>query len=289
MTQFSATNPTQALETPTEESITAQRQEVERQIAEVTSAVAARNQAIADYLLQEEQDVGGYKYKDYIGSSITKQIAHVRNMGNYARPTRFFFEIDGLGLQVNERLVRNCMSMSMPGRSIQTQPFKIYGPPREYAYEANYTNELQMNFRIGEDMFEKDFFEGWMSSVISPMTSDLRYPDSYRTTMRIYQLDKADFKVYAVELYDVFCKTAGDIELSTDASDQISMIPVTLTYSEYQVVGKTNFWYDPKKDRGTTRTTQNVQALIDARLKEKDLDSKGFEQVKGDLKYLMEL
>ena len=67
------------------------------------------------------------------------------------------------------------------------------------------------------------------------------------------------------------------------------MIPVTHTYSEYQVVGKTNFWYDPKKDRGTTQTTQNVQALIDARLKEKDLDSKGFEQVNGDLKYLMEL
>jgi hypothetical protein len=288
MSQFAVLNSLQAIETANDERLAAERQQLNNEVAEVSSAAVARNQAIADYLIAEEADVGGYKYKDYIGSSISKQIAHIKNMGSYARPTRFFFEIDGLGPIVNERLVRNCVNTTIPGRALQTQPLKIYGPPREYAYEANYTSELQMTFRVGEDMFERDFFEGWAGSVISPMTMDLKYPDSYKTTMRIYQLDKVDLKVYAVELYDVFCKTIGEMELSTDSSDQISTLNVTLSYSEYQTVGKTNFWYDPRKDRGATETTRSVQTIIDERMREKDLDKKGFSQMKGDLKFLLE-
>jgi hypothetical protein len=78
------------------------------------------------------------------------------------------------------------------------------------------------------------------------------------------------------------------MELSTDSSDQISTLNVTLSYSEYQTVGKTNFWYDPRKDRGATETTRSVQTIIDERMREKDLDKKGFSQMKGDLKFLLE-
>ena len=179
-----------------------------------------QNQDIEYFFTQREASVGGYKDRDKYSSGIGKQVAHIKNMGLYARPTRFSFDVDGLSTAVNERLNRNCMNTAIPGRSIQTQPLKIYGPPTEFAYEANYANELQMTFRVGEDMFERDFFEGWMGSVVSPMTGDLEYPDKYRTTMRIYQLDKMDNKVYAVELYNVFCKMVSDMELSTDASDQ---------------------------------------------------------------------
>lgn len=231
------------------------------QIEEGIASTNARIQKFYDDLASE---TGGLKYKDPLTSSITKQMEHIVGMHYYARPTRFYFEIEGLGWPQNERLVRNCQSASMPGRALQSQPLKIYGPPVEYVYESNYANEIQMTFRVGEDFFERDFFEGWMGSAYSPMTADLLYPDTYMTNLRIYQLDRQDLKVYCTELYNVFCKSISDIELSTDSSDQIETINVTLSYSEYQVIGKRNFPYYIRKDRGTTEETSTIKAKVDA-------------------------
>jgi hypothetical protein len=230
----------------------------------IESFAARQNERIAKFYDDLANETGGIKYKDPVTSSISRQMQHIVGMNYYSRPTRFYFEIEGLGWPQNERLVRNCQSTAIPGRALQTQPLKIYGPPTELAYESNYANEFQMTFRVGEDMFERDFFEGWMGSVYSPMTADLLYPDSYMTNIRIYQLDRQDLKVYCTELYNVFCKSIGDIELSTDSSDQIETINVTLAYSEYQVIGKRTFPYNIRKDRGTTEETSTVRSKINA-------------------------
>jgi hypothetical protein len=246
------------------------------------------NEDIGYFFAQREANVGGYKDRDKYTSNIEKQISHIKNMGMYARPTRFSFDIDGLQVQVNERLNRNCMNTSIPGRSIQSQPYKIYGPSIEYAYEANYSNELQMVFRVGEDMFERDFFEGWLGSIISPLSGDLEYPDKYRTTMRIYQLDRKDNKIYAVELYNVFCKAVGDMELSTDSSDQISTVTVNLAFSEYQTIGKLNFWYDPRRDRGETPVLRSTSDQVQEQVRRQDISESGMKLPMGDLKYILE-
>ena len=194
--------------------------------------------AITKFYEDLENATQGIKYRDPHTSDIKRQIAHIQKMNGYAMPTRFYFELEGLRSETNERLVRNCQSTTLPGRALQTQPLKIYGPPKEFVYEANFQNELSMTFRVGEDMFEKDFFEGWMNLAISNSTYDLQYPVTYRSTLRIYQLDKSDYKVYCTELYNVFCKSIGDMELSTDSMDQISTINITLAYSDYLIKGK---------------------------------------------------
>jgi hypothetical protein len=165
------------------------------------------------------------------------QLSHIARMGLFARPTRYYFVIDQIESYANDRLNRNCQTISLPGRAFQTQPLKIYGPPKEFIYETNYQNELQMTLRIGEDMFERDFFERWMNKAMSYTSSDLTYPDEYMTSMRIYQLDRTDNKLYCCELYNVFCKSVSDIELSADATDQVETVNITLGYSEYNVTG----------------------------------------------------
>ena len=230
------------------------------------------------------------KAKDPISSDISRQLAHIAQSG-FLKPSRFYFEIEGLHWTINERLVRNCMTTSIPGRALLTQPLKIYGPPVEYAYESNYTNELQMTFRIGSDMFERDFFEGWIGAIFSPMTGDLMYPDSYKTALRIYQLDSRDSKVYCTELVNVFCKAISDIELSTDATDQIETLNVTLSYSEYQVIGKKNFFYDSRKDRGPSEFSSNMQNRIEehnfAVRQRHQLNSDRAAHIAGDMKYTL--
>lgn len=172
-------------------------------------------------------------------SGLEKQILHIKNVAKgFARPSRFYFTFAGVASLYNERLMRSCQSTSLPGRALLTQAFKIYGPPKEYAYESNYQNELQMTFRVSTDMFERDFFESWLKTIYSPTTADLQYPDKYRTILKIYQLDTSDKKVYCSELYDVYPKSISDIELGTDLSDQIETVTITLAYSEYQITGK---------------------------------------------------
>jgi hypothetical protein len=201
--------------------------------------------------------------KDPYTSGINKQIEHiVKSAAQYARPTRFFFEFTRLGIEENKRLVRSCQNLSIPGRALLTQPNKIYGPPKEYLYESNYQNEIQLTFRVSVDMFERDLFENWMNASYSPTTADLVYPDDYKTTLKIYQLDRSDTKIYCSELYDVFCKNISDIELGTDLSDQIETVTITMSYSEYRIIGKLETVDLIGKERQVQASNQAIAATI---------------------------
>lgn len=194
----------------------------------------ARNEAINSLL-----DTNSSSH-DPSTSSVSRQLEHIVKMGYYARPSRFSFSFDALPSTVNDRLVRNCLSFGMPGRSLMSQGFKIYGPAIEQVYETIYSNEIAMTLRVGEDMMERDLFERWMNLAASFRTSDVSYPDEYMTTMRIHQLNRRDGYVYGIRLSNVFCKMLGDLEFSSDASDQLQTISVTLGYTDYAVIGRIN-------------------------------------------------
>jgi hypothetical protein len=123
---------------------------------------------------------------------------------------------------------------------------------------------------VGEDMLERDLFETWMNTSISYNTADVAYPDDYMTTMRIYQLDRKDGYLYSIRLNNVFCKAIADMDFSSDSSDQVQTIQVTIAYSDFAVIGKTNIENldveqsvveDPPKSRATlNRSSANDQA-----------------------------
>ena len=88
----------------------------------IQSEIQRRNERIRKFYEELENQTQGIKYRDPHTSSIEKQIAHIKSINGYARPTRFYFEVEGLFWTVNDRLVRNCQSMSLPGRALQSQP-----------------------------------------------------------------------------------------------------------------------------------------------------------------------
>jgi hypothetical protein len=226
--------------------INSERDRIDRELfnIELANSVVQQSQfakrnAVANKLFQERIQ-NQSKNRPTSDSDLSKQLDHLEEMGYYARPTRFSFFIEGLSPRINDRLIRNCISASLPGRSLMTQGFKIYGNPLEQVYEVNYATEINMTFRVGEDMAERDLFESWMNTAISYNTSDLNYPDDYMTTMRIYQLDRKDGYLYCIRLNNVFCKTLADMDFSSDSSDQVQTIQVALAYSDFSIVGKTS-------------------------------------------------
>jgi hypothetical protein len=207
-------------------------------------ALMAQSRAAAEFFHRLEQETGGSKNRDPNTSNVQKQISFMVNktlgVNGYARPTRFYFEFAKVGSKFNERLSRNCASISMPGKALATQPLKINGPPAEYPYDVNFTNELTATFRVGADYFERQFFESWVNQAIPNQFHKVNYSNEYKTTLRIYALNQFDSKIYCVELQDCFCKAIGDINFSHDLTDTITTIDVTFSFSEYFVMG----WID---------------------------------------------
>ena len=110
----------------------------------------------------------------------------------------------GVDVNINERLSVSCESVSMPGRSVSSQPNKIYGPVREMPYEKLYSGDLDLEFRVGKDMFERLYFEKWMDLVTFQGNHHMNYMDNYAGTVTIAQLDHDDNIIYQIELFEVY-------------------------------------------------------------------------------------
>ena len=143
-------------------------------------------------------------------------------------PSKFF--------GINERLSISCESVSMPGRSVGTQPNRIYGPVREMPYEKIYSGDLDMEFRVGKDMLERVFFENWMDIVAFSNSHHINYMDSYKGTVTIAQLNHQDRKVYEMELFDVYPKAINPISYSYGAVDDTVKQSVSLHFRQYKVL-----------------------------------------------------
>tara|TARA_B100000287_G_scaffold433481_1_gene495318 strand:+ start:1148 stop:1894 length:747 start_codon:yes stop_codon:yes gene_type:complete len=152
------------------------------------------------------------------------------------------------GENVNERLSVSCESVSMPGRSVSSQPNKIYGPVREMPYEKLYSGDLDMEFRVGKDMFERLYFEQWMDLVTFQGNHHMNYMDNYAGTVTIAQLDHDDDIVYQIELFEVYPKTINPISYGYGNVDDYVKQSVSLHFRHYNVINYTQTLPDVPRD-----------------------------------------
>jgi hypothetical protein len=150
-------------------------------------------------------------------------------------PARFEIFFSNFPMEWNRRMNFAIEATSMPGRSIATATYKIAGPKREMPYELLYSNELQMSFRVGEDMFEKLVFEDWMNRVAPYSNGFINYYDSFVANLTITQLDRADNKVMKVTLHEVYPKIITDLDLAGIKTDETHIISITLSYKDYSI------------------------------------------------------
>ena len=102
---------------------------------------------------------------------------------------------------IEERLTLNCESVSMPGRGVSTTPNRIYGPVREMPHERLYSGDLDITFRMGQDMLERRVFEMWLDSIVNPHSDNFTYFNDYKSTVTISQLDEKNDIKYMMELF----------------------------------------------------------------------------------------
>ena len=107
--------------------------------------------------------------------------------------------------------------------------FNVYGPPIEVVQGQTF-GEIQTSFYLSTDMRERKLMEDWQDAVVDPETFDLNYYDDYVGELKVFLLDKAEKRVYGVELREVYPKSVDVIALGHASPNTINKLGVSFQY-----------------------------------------------------------
>ena len=90
------------------------------------------------------------------------------------------------------RLATTCKSINLNEQTWYSteQTYINAGPTRVFPYKRNTNNAsgIKVQFNVGTDMFEKEFFEGWLRYIQDPYTRAWKFYDDYAKDSFIYLL-----------------------------------------------------------------------------------------------------
>jgi hypothetical protein len=143
----------------------------------------------------------------------------------------------GSNATLSRYLALQCESAELPGRTLQTQEVKIYGPSFKVPYQTQY-NEITLTFLSTNDFWERKLFDRWIEAIHPSDTNNMRYakgPQTYMTPIKIIQYDDFIKQIYAVELIDAFPIGVAAQPLSW-GEDGFHRVSVQFAYQRYKPV-----------------------------------------------------
>jgi hypothetical protein len=143
----------------------------------------------------------------------------------------------GSNATLSRYLALQCESAELPGKTLQTQDVKIYGPSFKVPYQTQY-NEITLTFLSTNDFWERKLFDRWIEAIHPSDTNNMRYakgPQTYMTPIKIIQYDDFIKQIYAVELIDAFPIGVAAQPLSW-GEDGFHRVSVQFAYQRYKPV-----------------------------------------------------
>ena len=143
----------------------------------------------------------------------------------------------GSNATLSRYLALQCESAELPGKTLQTQEVKIYGPSFKVPYQTQY-NEITLTFLSTNDFWERKLFDRWIEAIHPSDTNNMRYakgPQTYMTPIKIIQYDDFIKQIYAVELIDAFPIGVAAQPLSW-GEDGFHRVSVQFAYQRYKPV-----------------------------------------------------
>jgi hypothetical protein len=145
-------------------------------------------------------------------------------------------------------LALQCEAAELPGKTVQTEDVKIYGPTFKVPYQTQYS-ETSLTFICTNEFYERKLFDKWLESIMPTDTNNLRFPkgngqagSGYLTQITITQFDDLIKQIYAVKLIDAFPIGIAAQPLSW-AEEGFHRLTVQFAYQRYETVyeGSYNF------------------------------------------------
>ena len=124
-----------------------------------------------------------------------------------------------------EFLGERCIECSLPDRSIMTSDQRYNGPVFRNPYNVLTASDFPMTFICSEDMYERDFFEFWISEIYDE-NYNLRYRDTFEAPLfKVAQLSAKNEPMYVVEFIEAWPVSISASTLSYSTPGE----PVTFT------------------------------------------------------------
>jgi len=137
-------------------------------------------------------------------------------------------------------LALQCENAELPGKTLQTEDVKIYGPSFKVPQQTQY-GETTLTFLCTNDFFERKLFERWMNCIQPSDTNNLRFSKDdanntrYLTNIKIIQYDEFIKQIFAVELIDAF--PVGIASQSLNWSEEnFHRLSVQFSYLRYKPI-----------------------------------------------------
>ena len=128
-----------------------------------------------------------------------------------------------------------CEAVQLPDRTINTNPYRHYGPTYNVPSIAQYA-DVTMTF-IGDKFLRlRQFFETWQNLVIDSVTNNTGYYDDYVAPIDIFQLgsfdelNDRDSVTYGIRMFECYPVSIGTVDYSYGANNDYVKINVTFTY-----------------------------------------------------------
>jgi hypothetical protein len=139
--------------------------------------------------------------------------------------------IGGIGL--SRALAIQCETTELPGRTLITAEAKIYGPTYKIPYQTQY-NEIALTFLCTNEFYERRLFETWINCVMAPDTNNMRFQDTYATTLQVVQYDDSINNIYRVSMYNAFPIGIAPAPVAW-ADDGFHRLTVQFSYYKYGI------------------------------------------------------
>ena len=131
-------------------------------------------------------------------------------------------------------------NVDMPGRTLDTTDYKIYGPRRQVVTGHSFSGEITMSMYCDKFLRQRSFFEMWQKAAFDQGTNNVHFYEDYIGAVRIYQLgafaENADRDriSYGVHLFECFPKTISAVSYSQGSENEIQKISVSLAFRNWQ-------------------------------------------------------
>ena len=162
-----------------------------------------------------------------------------------AKSSHFEVQITGPGTTGEENdLMFRADACELPGRTISTSEYRIYGPIRKVAYASTYT-DTSIGFLCSEDLREKRYFEEWQDIIMhhratSGMSAkhtkgryETGYYEDYVRTIEIRQYNVSGAKQSTHYLDEAYPIGIAPIALSW-GNEELIRLQVTFAFHDYR-------------------------------------------------------
>lgn len=125
-----------------------------------------------------------------------------------------------------------CEAAELPGRALNVQEYRYYGPNFKMPHQSVYT-DINFTLYVRSFMRDKALFDDWIDYINPKTTYDFRFRREYSTSVHVWQFEENGKPSYVATLNKAYPINVNPMPLSW-AEDNIHRLQVTFCYVDWR-------------------------------------------------------